>query len=342
MRILVYEFVTGGGWYSTGDDAPPESLLSEGRAMRDALASDFAAIDGVQVNVLADERFDPPAFKPALTHRVRSAAQEQALLADLCSRADWTVIIAPEFDGHLLSRVQLVEQSRGRLLGPTSNIVALAADKQLTAEHLAKHGVPTPRGIGVQANQPLPRDFRYPAVLKPRDGAGSRGIHWAESPGATPTGSPAGWRLETFYPGVPASVAILGGPRGIAAFPPCRQYLSDDSRFVYYGGSLPLDAPLAERAARLAIQAAQTLTTPVGYLGMDLVLGADPRGADDVVIEINPRLTTSYVGLRALARGNLAEAMLAVAVGEKVELSWHAGPIQFEPTGRINSTIGVT
>ena len=40
----------------------------------------------------------------------------------------------------------------------------------------------------------------------------------------------------------------------------------------------------------------------------------------DRVIEINPRLTTSYVGLRALARFNLAEALLAVIrIGEESE-----------------------
>ena len=38
------------------------------------------------------------------------------------------------------------------------------------------------------------------------------------------------------------------------------------------------------------------------------MLGDDPAGADDVVIEINPRLTTSYLGLRRLARDNLADA----------------------------------
>jgi predicted ATP-grasp superfamily ATP-dependent carboligase len=179
-------------------------------------------------------------------------------------------------------------------------------------------------------------------LLKPRDGAGSQGIRRIESPGAAPNCLAAGWRLETFCPGVAVSVAILGGPRGIVALPPCRQYLSDDGRFVYCGGSLPLAAPLAERATRLAIRAAKTLATPIGYLGFDLVLGADPSGADDVVIEINPRLTTSYVGLGSLARGNLAESILAVAVGEKVELSWHPGPIQFEATGRISSISNVT
>jgi predicted ATP-grasp superfamily ATP-dependent carboligase len=337
MRILVYEFVTGGGWYSTGDGAPPESLLTEGRAMLTALASDFTAIEGVHVDMLANERFDPPLLPAASIHRVTSAAQERALLGELAACADWSVIIAPEFDGHLLSRVQLVERSRGRLLGPSSRIVALAADKQATAEHLAARGVTVPRGVDVATGEALPRDFSYPAVLKPRDGAGSQGVRWIDRPGELADRSSAGWRLESFCPGTATSVAFLCGPRGFVPLAACQQYLGGEGRFDYCGGSLPLSAPLAERALRLAMRAVKTLATPIGYLGLDLVLGADPGGADDVVIEINPRLTTSYVGLRALARGNLAEAMLAVAVGEKVELSWHAGPIQFEATGRISS-----
>ena len=51
-------------------------------------------------------------------------------------------------------------------------------------------------------------------------------------------------------------------------------------------------------------------------MGVDLVLGRDPTGAEDFVIEVNPRLTTSYVGLRAAAKTNLAEAMLRVAEGD--------------------------
>jgi predicted ATP-grasp superfamily ATP-dependent carboligase len=70
-------------------------------------------------------------------------------------------------------------------------------------------------------------------------------------------------------------------------------------------------------------------------LGVDLVLGHDPSGSDDVVIEINPRLTTSYVGLRALSDGNLAAAMLAIAAGHDVELSWQEGSIEFEAAGRV-------
>ena len=67
------------------------------------------------------------------------------------------------------------------------------------------------------------------------------------------------------------------------------------------------------------------------------MLGDEPSGADDVVIEINPRLTTSYVGLRAATDGNLAAAMLAVAQGQATSLSFRPDRIEFDSDGTVHS-----
>ena len=58
-------------------------------------------------------------------------------------------------------------------------------------------------------------------------------------------------------------------------------------------------------------------------------------GEEDQVIEINPRLTTSYIGLRALAETNLAEAMLRVADGDDVVLRWREGAVEFTADGTL-------
>ena len=72
-----------------------------------------------------------------------------------------------------------------------------------------------------------------------------------------------------------------------------------------------------------------------GYVGVDLVLGDDESGAGDAVIEINPRLTTSYVGLRKLVRENLAAAMLAAAMGEDIALTYAGGTVEFSAAGEV-------
>ena len=87
---------------------------------------------------------------------------------------------------------------------------------------------------------------------------------------------------------------------------------------------------LAERAVRVALSAIDTVPGLFGYVGVDVVLS----DACDWVIEINPRLTTSYLGLRALAEDNLAEMMVRVARGENVEAPrWKDEVVRFSVDG---------
>jgi hypothetical protein len=57
MRILLYEWITGGGLVEQPGRLPA-SLLAEGSAMIAALAADFAALPGSRVTVLRDMRLD--------------------------------------------------------------------------------------------------------------------------------------------------------------------------------------------------------------------------------------------------------------------------------------------
>jgi predicted ATP-grasp superfamily ATP-dependent carboligase len=133
-----------------------------------------------------------------------------------------------------------------------------------------------------------------------------------------------------------ASVAVLCGPTSKVALVPCKQRLSSDGRLRYLGGELPLAAGLADRAVTLAKRALTALPSTVGYVGVDMVLGSDPHGGDDAVIEVNPRLTTSYVGLRAAAQSNLAAAMLRIGQGESPSVAFTQRPIEFDPAGNVS------
>ena len=334
MRVFVYEFITGGGLFDSDLWPAPESLLREGAAMAGALVRDLAA-DGLRVSTLLDQRL-PATHVPREcdVSRMDGVTALEKVFSEHARGADWSIVIAPEFDGHLLKWCQRVMDAGGRLLGPSLEAIELASDKHRTAEHLRANGVPTPRGVVLAPHQPFPVGFNFPAVLKPIDGAGSQDVQLVRSVDQHVTRRGT-MRLEEYQRGIAASVALLCGPRGVVPLVPCRQRLSDDGRFTYLGGSLPLPPALAERATRLGLAAVRTLPQPLGYVGVDLVLGEDPAGGQDSVIEVNPRITTSYVGLRAATSENLATSMIAVAQGDTWNPHWIRDPITFAADGTI-------
>jgi predicted ATP-grasp superfamily ATP-dependent carboligase len=182
-------------------------------------------------------------------------------------------------------------------------------------------------------------------VCKPRDGAGSQATFLVSNAedleAALVLAVAEGWHgvmiLQPFVRGQAVSVAFLLGPQQCLPLLPASQHLSEDGRFRYRGGRLPLATDLAKRAVSLGRRAVAAVTGLKGYVGVDLVVGSEMDGSGDRVIEINPRLTTSYVGLRALARGNLAEAMLQLALGKTVSPpEWNPGEIVFDSCGNSN------
>jgi predicted ATP-grasp superfamily ATP-dependent carboligase len=320
MRVFVYEYLCCGGMAS-----PSASLAAEGRAMLAAVLDDFRRAPGASVTALLAPAAAGVAPDGVAAH-VTDADGEGAAFRRLAAAADYTLAIAPEFGGLLEARCRWAEEAGGRLLGPSAAAVRLAADKAALAVHLRACGVPTPPCV------PPAEARRFPAVLKPRDGAGSQATFLVHDETglqrALGQARAEGWAGELvaqpYVPGEAAGVAFLVSPGLRPALPPAAQDLSTDGRFRYRGGRLPLPPDRAARAVRAAERAVAAVDGLRGYVGVDVVLGEAADGGGDAVIEVNPRLTTSYVGLRALARFNLAEAMLAVVAG-KAPPAWEWG-----------------
>jgi predicted ATP-grasp superfamily ATP-dependent carboligase len=298
--------------------------------MRSALAEDFSRLPDVEVVTLQDDRLPSYQLEECVVQGIANSDEERDAVRRNSAECDWTVLIAPELDGRLQDRCRWVDAAGGRLLSPGADVVRLASDKHCTALFLADAGIPTPYGVLQPAREGLPADFPYPAVLKRNDGAGSQGLQFVQRPEDT-------WenglgrcmmRIERWHPGMAASAALLCGPGRAMPLPACGQHLSKDGRMRYLGGWTPLSEPFSERVRQLASRVGQRLPPTIGYLGIDVILG-DDGPSSDLVVEVNPRLTTSYLGLRRLARTNLAEAMLQAASGREVELSFESHCVEF-------------
>jgi predicted ATP-grasp superfamily ATP-dependent carboligase len=69
-------------------------------------------------------------------------------------------------------------------------------------------------------------------------------------------------------------------------------------------------------------------------VGIDMVLGDGTQSPQDVVVDVNPRLTTSYLGLRHAASVNLAQAMLSVLQGRHRALFFRPCRVKFDCHGQ--------
>lgn len=312
------------------------SWYREGLAMLRAVAEDFLSLADCQVLLLRDHRIPAERF-PTASLPVATPDDELRLLRTLAATADYSLIIGPEMGSLLLDRVQICEEAGARLLSPGSPFVSVASHKGQTADRLRESGVPVPTAVEWSSVGPFPIDFVYPAVLKPLDGVGSEDTFLIDGPAVSsqPFRSRPTWRLERFCPGMPASIAAITGASSTLWLPACEQSISSDGRFAYRGGRVISDKRLQERARRLAEPALAAMPPANGFIGIDLMLGGSSSGQDDFVIEVNPRLTTSYVGLRKWLTTNLAEAMLNIVQGRSVELLSGSREVEFDANGEV-------
>ena len=341
MRLFVSEFLCSGAW-------PAElagSLLDEGRAMLSAFLEDANRIDGIDVVTTWDTRLGPPPHGKGEFHLAKTTIEEHQLFEQLVENCDATFLIAPEFDGHLTRRAECVVSQNRLLCGPEVSAIKLCADKLQLARHLHDAGVATIDTSPFDPCRSAESISRFPSVIKPRFGAGAqetRLIPNAATLEAVVAEMGTDSQLhhgivQPYIPGTSVSIAVIINKAGhcMQRFPPALQRLTDDGFFTYLGGQVPVSEIPHSIVERLATDACSAVPGLQGYVGIDLLIPADaPESA--VVVEINPRLTTSYLGYRRLTEENLAERILFPNKFSN-PIRWLSETITFTPDGQFSS-----
>lgn len=315
QTVFVLELVSSGYF---GETIGP-SFRAEGRAMLDAVLDDLRRIPEIAATTILDG--DPATL---LTSVARSAA-------------DATLIIAPEFDGLLERFCDAARRTGATSLNCEQEALSLCGDKWRFFRHLAEHGLATPPTTSIQV---AAGPAHFPCVVKPRFGAGSWLVRQVMAPAAWPDVAEAyrqaGLSEALCQPIVRGSAcsvgALIRSGRAPELLPIAEQRLSRDGEFRYLGGTMPANLP-AERVRMVRERFSRLLAaTPGlhGYVGCDVIV---PEVGEPQFVELNPRLTTSYVGYRALAEDNLMERLLFPdRVGA---LRWKAGPATFAADGSV-------
>lgn len=327
MRILAYEHVTGGGML---DDPRMPAWAAEGDAMLRALVDDLRLISGVEVVVPRDPRLAGDIPGAILAPASASAFRPWFRKAVLACDAVWP--IAPESDSILLGVTNEVVDCGRILLNSLPEAVRISSSKAATHAMLEQNGIPS---IACFSNEEALPSSVDAVVVKPDDGAGCLDTYlfrdrselrrWLRDH-ADPRQV-----LQPYVAGEPCSLSLIcsGGTARLLA---CnRQKVTIGGSSFRFDGVEVAAVKDDGSYARLAARIGEALPGLWGYCGVDII--ATPAGP--VVVEINPRLTLSYVGLRRATGVN--PAALVVGMANPRGFPVESGPVRASAAGAINA-----
>lgn len=278
MKILIAEYAVATGL--------PGTYAVEGRAMLSILARSFERLGHKVIYPMAVD----PAIGAGEGFYINGEEDFEDLLEYLEATAG--LVIAP--DELLPGFLELLEDGNTINLGCSPEAARLSADKLACTRRLQEEGVPV-----VEIADPNdPGDG--PFVLKPRFGCGSEGMELLDE-----LPENLGDRIATkYHEGEALSVSLIASGDRVLPLTVNKQLVSVEAGFEYQGGIVPRHSDREEEILKAAKMAARALDLH-GYAGIDLVVGDLPR-----VVDVNPRPTTSIVGISKVMREELADLIL--------------------------------
>jgi predicted ATP-grasp superfamily ATP-dependent carboligase len=304
-RIFVYEHITGGGLVN---QALPASLACEGDLMLKAMVNDLMNIPGMEIVVTRDWRLGALPGR-VRTLRVTPGQQLEASLRPGVQNADAIWPLAPESDGTLERVVGMAVRSGVSVLACSTDAIRIAGMKSATADTLLEAGI---AGVPTYRSPAATPAEHLVLVIKPDDGAGcldtlllgrDEALAWWSRNGASR------FVVQPYLPGQALSLSMLCADGLADLLCLNRQCVRVIGGVFRFGGvAVNVDPAERQRYRGLASAIARALPGLWGYVGVDLI--ETDRGP--VVVDINPRVTTSYAGLTAALGVNVAMRMLAV------------------------------
>jgi predicted ATP-grasp superfamily ATP-dependent carboligase len=301
VRLLIFEFITGGGMIDT---QLPENLLAEGQLMLDAIVNDMLELEHIELMVLRDTRLSKPVFNGQHHNHhctfVTAARGFQAVWLQAIQQVDAVLPIAPETMGILAGLCDDIEVAGKLLLNSSSHAVGLTSSKLETYRLLQGAGVPVIHTE--QLNDAL--DISPPWVIKPDDGVGCNNVVVIDDRQALNGFIKASIMddidaveeliIQPWVVGQAASLSVIFNENNALLLTYNKQLIEIKQGRVFLNGCrVGLQTKHWELYQSLIIRIAECFPGLKGYVGIDIIETED----GPVVVEINPRLTTSYAGI---------------------------------------------
>lgn len=331
--IFILEFVSGGGFNQV---KIPGSLIAEGYGMLRSIIADFKDLD-YEIETLLDFRihFLSRYLKADFINIVQISDNFYTKFKECVRKSKFCFIIAPEFLNILFNLTQIALDNDAIVLSVGLKGIILGSSKLKTYNFLKKQKICSPMTFLVPYNQGRwdiefiirkLNELSAPIVIKPEDGVGAESIFYFETENQIkeffkqyvyPLDYSRRYILQEFVEGRDLSVSLIGNnnPNTLSKSSPIivginhQNIVIKNSRHEskYLGGYTPV-----ENWEEIAISLKENLEKLNmsyfnGYFGIDFIQKKDKSLS---LIEINPRLTTSYIGIRNIVKQNLMGIIL--------------------------------
>ncbi len=349
-NILCIEYLSSGGL--APKEPLPGNLLAEGFSMLASVCADFTTLFARKgqkaVQTVLDHRLKPYDFAldAYISKYVKKEPLDEVLGKTLEKEPpDAALIIAPDGPS-LLNLVDLVSDSGVVLLGPSIEMIEKVSPKSQLYQRCQDLDVLSPPDYVLvpeaEEFEVFQREiasslekWQSPLVVKPDMSCGGEGLSlilddseknlklaFEKARAVDDT-----IIVQKMKRGTSISLSIVGSDKEPSLLSVNKQILSlssPDAISEYKGGSSPVTCDnLSSIMNDVKILIEDTGYR--GYFGIDLV--ANTNGFH--IVDFNPRITTSYVGLREVTVMNPAQIMLDVVFGFSPPSPQYDGSVRF-------------
>lgn len=305
-------------------------MKQEGRSMLLSVVSDLSKWPNSQITVasVADATDHLSSINALVTWNVCRDISSLVKEATATGRLfDVAFCIAPESDHCLQASIDCMKQVADRIVCVGDELIQLGGDKLAFHNWCRSYQIPTIPVLHAGDYETWSVNDGDLVVSKNRFGAGCEGIQryqWgAETAEIVRAGSDLEIIWQRFVTGSFFSVGVIGRGKQLApiVLPAAEQDMHWNNDIPEYrGGRIPamLKTEQQRQLTDLVSKVVSVLKIDDGYVGLDLVWCEDEFESNETggdgqnspawqLVELNPRLCTSYLGYRKLFRENLAE-----------------------------------
>ncbi|WP_292460935.1 tyramine--L-glutamate ligase [Methanothermococcus sp.] len=275
MKVLLFEYAVGSG------EIVENNIFEEGKLMYNKLLNDFLN-DGFSVITIIADKLNKSYYYNSLKNKpnlkiYNPEKDYKSKLNELLNNMDMDIalIIAPECNNILYDLTKMVEKHDNIInLGSSSKGIEIAGNKYLTYQKIRDY-VKTPKTFSLK---------KY--IVKEVDGCG--GAHQIID---------ENYIIQEFIDGESYSTSFIvqnsNNSSNRKIYPLClnKQYIGNEK---YCGGETNISHPLKDKIIEESKKALKRIDGLNGYVGVDILID---KNNEIYVLEINPRITTSIVGL---------------------------------------------